>query len=298
VIGEVCALAGALSWAIGSHIYGRVARGRDVPAGALNLAKCAAGMAYFAVTALAMSGRLVPDVPRTPLLWLLASGFVGLALGDSSYFAALATIGVRRSLLLLSMAPVFAAVGGALFLGEPLGARDGAAIAAVLAGVAVVVNERDAGAGERAASPSGVLFGLGAALGQAVGSLMSRFAMASGVDALDTAVVRLFAGVVAMVVLAAAGGRLVPWARALARPRLLGAVAGAAFIGTYGGIWLSQIAIGRARSTAVAATLLATSPIFALPLGRWLDAERISARALGGTLLAVAGLGALTLGKS
>jgi hypothetical protein len=127
---------------------------------------------------------------------------------------------------------------------------------------------------------------------------MSRFAMASGVGALDTALVRLFAGVTAMVVLAGAGGRLVPWARAIGRPRLAGAIAGAAFIGTYGGIWLAQIAIGRARSTAVAATLLATSPIFALPLGRWLDRERVSARALGGTVLAVAGLGALTLGKS
>jgi drug/metabolite transporter (DMT)-like permease len=78
---------------------------------------------------------------------------------------------------------------------------------------------------------------------------------------------------------------------------LLAAVGGSAFVGTYVGMWLSQVAIGRASSTAVAATLLATSPIFALPIGRWLEAERITARALGGTVLAVAGLAALTLGK-
>ena len=100
--------------------------------------------------------------------------------------------------------------------------------------------------------------------------------MAGGVSALDTALVRLPAGLLGIVVLAGVSGRLVPWTRALANPRLLAAIAVAAFVGTYLGIWLSQLAIGRARSTAVASTLLATSPIFALPLGRWLNAERLT----------------------
>jgi len=122
--------------------------------------------------------------------------------------------------------------------------------------------------------------------------------MATGVSPLDTALIRVLAGLGGMIVITGVLGRLGAWGRVLARPRLLGSIAGAAFVGTYCGMWLSQIAINQASSTAVASTLLATSPIFALPLGRWLNAERITARALGGTVLAVGGLVALTLGKS
>lgn len=299
--GEAAALAAALCWAVGSHLFGRIGKGGEVPAGALNLGKCATALAMFTATGLVTSGQAVPAVPSRALPWLVASGVTGLALGDSAYFGAMATIGVRRALLLLSTAPVFAAIGGAIFLGESLRARDLGAIAAVMIGVAVVVNEQGTRSSGLAVAPRvtavGVLYGLGAGLGQAAGSLMTRFAMAGGTSALDAAIIRLLAGVVAMLALAAAAGALVPWTRTLARPRLLAAVGGSAFVGTYVGMWLSQVAIGRASSTAVAATLLATSPIFALPIGRWLEAERITARALGGTVLAVAGLAALTLGK-
>jgi drug/metabolite transporter (DMT)-like permease len=304
MIGEVAALGAALCWAVGSHLFSRI--GREVPAGAMNLGKCATALAMFTVTALAASGKVVPALPAGTLPWLVASGVVGLAIGDSAYFSALVTLGVRRALLLLSTAPVFAAVGGALFLGERLGLRDAAAIAAVMAGVVVVVNEQETGPAAVArglaltprASAVGVLYGLIAGVAQAAGSLMSRFAMSAGVGSRDTAIVRLMAGVGAMILLAGATGRLAPWGRTLGKPRLLLAITGSAFVGTYCGMWLSQVAIGRAASTAIAATLLATSPIFALPLGRWLGSERITLRALGGTALAVAGLAALTLGKS
>jgi drug/metabolite transporter (DMT)-like permease len=299
MLGEASALGAALCWAVGSHLFSRIGRAGEVPPGALNLGKCVTAAAMFAGTAVALSGRLVPSIPGGTLPWLLGSGVVGLALGDSAYFAALATLGVRRALLMLSTAPVFAALGGALFLGESLSSRDIGAVAAVMVGVVVVVNEQTEG---RADGPkigaAGVLFGLGAGLGQAVGSLMTRVAMNAGTSSLDTALVRLLAGVAAMILVAGLTGRLAPWSRTLARPRLLGAIAGSAFVGTFVGMWLSQVAIGRSRSTAIAATLLATSPIFALPLGHWLAAERITARAVGGTLLAVAGLAGLTLGKA
>jgi drug/metabolite transporter (DMT)-like permease len=219
----------------------------------------------------------------------------------------MAILGVRRALLLLSTAPVFTAIGGALWLGEPPGPREAISIAAVLAGVGVVVNEQATRAPEGEAAPPpakkgtvllGLLLGVGSGAGQAAGSLVSRAAMASGVSPLDTALVRLPAALAGIVVLAGATGRLLPWARSLARPRLLAAISGAALVGTYLGIWLAQVAIGRSRSTAVASTLLATSPIFALPLGRWLEGERVTLRAIVGTLLACAGLGGLTLGKS
>jgi drug/metabolite transporter (DMT)-like permease len=303
MIGELAALGASCCWAVGSHLFGRIGRSGEVPPGAMNLGKCLTAMGLFASTALvfgALGGHVVPAASPRATGWLVASGFVGLALGDGAYFLAIVTIGVRRALLLLSTAPVFAAVGGALCLGEQLGVREWAAILAVMVGVGLVVEERDAGSADRAPqhlTAAGVLFGAAAGLGQAAGSLMSRTAMAEGVTALDAAMVRLPAGVVGIIILATLSRRLVGYTRALRRPRVMGAVAGSAAVGTYLGIWLSQFAIGHAGSTAVASTLLATSPIFALPLGKWLNADRITPRALAGTLVACAGLVLLTLGR-
>ena len=303
MIGELAALGASCCWAVGSHLFGRIGRSGEVAPGAMNLGKCVAALGFFLTTALvlgALGGHVVPLASPRAAGWLLASGFIGLALGDGAYFQAIVTIGVRRSLLLLSTAPVFAAIGGALWLGEQLGAREWAAILAVMIGVGLVVEERDAGSADRPPqrlTAAGVLFGVAAGLGQATGSLMSRVAMAEGVTALDAALVRLPAGVVGIVILAALSRRLVGYARALRRPRVMGAVAGSAAVGTYLGIWLSQFAIGHSSSTAIASTLLATSPIFALPLGKWLNADRITPRALGGTLVACTGLVLLTVGR-
>jgi drug/metabolite transporter (DMT)-like permease len=291
----VCA---ACCWAVGSHLFGRIGATTRLPAAAMNLGKCATAGVLFAVTSAALTGRLAPHLPPRALGWLALSGVVGLALGDEAYFRAILTIGVRRALLLLSMAPVFTAVGGALFLGEALTIRDAVAIGAVLLGVAVVVYEQEPSGKRRALTASGLLFGLGAGLGQAIGSLMSRAGMnGTGVSALDAALVRLSAGLVAILLLAAARRQLTRYARALAAPRVILVIAGSAAVGTYAGIWLSQYAIGHANSTAIASTLLATSPIFALPLGRWLNAEPITSRAVAGTALACAGLSLLTFGQ-
>jgi drug/metabolite transporter (DMT)-like permease len=299
MIGEAAALGAALCWAVGSHMWAGIGRGTQLAPGALNLAKCSAASVLFGGTALIVNGRLVPHVTGTPAASLVLSGIVGLTFGDAAYFGSMAILGVRRALLLLSTAPVFAAVGGALWLDEPMKGWQLAAIAIALGGVAVVVNEQRApGVVVRGSAPVGVALGLCAGIGQAGGSLLSRNGMAGGLSALDAALVRLPAGLLGIVVLAAVTGRLGPWTRSIARPRLLAAIGAAAFVGTYLGIWLSQVAIGRARSTAVAATLLATSPLFALPLGRWLEREPVSARAAAGTLVACTGVAWLLLGKA
>ena len=127
MIGELAALSASCCWAVGSHLFGRIGRSGEVPPGAMNLGKCLAALGFFAVTALvtgAVGGHVPAASPRA-IGWLVASGFVGLALGDGAYFQAIVAIGVRRGLLLLSTAPVFAAIGGALCLGaERLGQED------------------------------------------------------------------------------------------------------------------------------------------------------------------------------
>ena len=295
--GEFAALGASFCWALGSHLFGRIGRGGAVAPGALNLGKCVSAALLFAGALAVLEGTVVPRVHGADALVLAASGFIGLALGDSCYFGAMAELGVRRAMLLLSTAPVFTAIGGFLVLGERLRWIEGASIAAVMAGVTLVVHERSRASNEGRSTRRlgrGILLGLGAGLGQAIGSLMARRAL-EHVGALDAALVRIAAGLVGLAALAAMSGRLAGWVRALSVKRTMGAVAISASIGTFAGVWLAQFAIGHATSTAIASTFLALPPLFALPLGRWFDQEPTSARALGGTALACGGLCAIAL---
>jgi drug/metabolite transporter (DMT)-like permease len=67
-----------------------------------------------------------------------------------------------------------------------------------------------------------------------------------------------------------------------------------ALIGPFVGVWLSLIAVQSAR-VGVASTLMAMTPVISLPLVHWLYHERVSPRAVAGTLVAMAGIAGMFL---
>jgi drug/metabolite transporter (DMT)-like permease len=66
----------------------------------------------------------------------------------------------------------------------------------------------------------------------------------------------------------------------------------ATFLGTAIGIYLMQVAYDRGESAGVIQTLLATSPLFVLPMAALLG-ERPTWRAVLGSLIATAGVAAM-----
>lgn len=274
----------------------------------MNLGKCLAAAALLSLVRLALAPSIGPLRMSTEIAApLAASGLVGLTIGDTAYFGAIVALGVPRAILLLSSAPVFAVLGGVLFLGERVGVREGVGIALTMAGIALVVAARSpvalASGGrsaigapeERAKIRRGLGLGVIAAMGQASGNLLARRALTLGIDPLGAAASRLVAGAIGLLVVAAVLRHAGPWLRELGSDRSWAKVAGASLIGTFGGIWLSQLAIARCSSTGVATTLLGTSPIFALPLAHFAGHERITARGIAGTLVALSGVVILSL---
>lgn len=291
-MGELYAVAAAITWAFGSLLFARI--GRDgVPPGAMNLGKLIVAGALLSLTALALTGHVVPlHAPASALLLLTLSGLAGLSIGDTAYFSAIVALGVPRAILLLSSAPVFAALGGFLWLGETLDARSLLGMALVFGGITLVVVRPDA-PGE--SSTRGIVFGVIAALGQAAGSLLSRRAMQVGLEPLAAAVGRILTGGVGLYVIALLTRDAVPWTRALFTRRTFVRVGLASLVGTYAGIWLAQHALLKTRSTGVATTLLATSPVFALPLAHLAGNERMTLRAVLGVLVTIAGIAVLSI---
>ena len=228
---------------------------------------------------------------------LAVSGVVGILLGDTLNFAAVARIGPRRTGAIFALnAPLAAALGWAL-LGEALSWQGVLGILVTTAGVALAILGRPRANAHRFEALQGTLLpgialGLGAAMGQAGGSLIARPVMAAGLDPYLASLVRVGASGLAMGVLAS-----LPAAPALprsVRPAMLALTMLTALIGLLLGMTLFLYAL-QGSQTGIISTLSATSPVLILPL-MWLRTGQppTALSALGGAV-AVLGLALLFL---
>ncbi|MBE9077452.1 DMT family transporter [Romeria aff. gracilis LEGE 07310] len=285
--GEIAALGAAFLWAVSTLMFGRL--GKQLVPLLLNFVKGSMALGFILLTLLWRT-QSAPELPLFSVLFLLLSGVIGIGLGDTAYFAALNHLGPRRVLLMEALAPPMSALLALLFLQERLPAIAWVGITLSVGGVAWVITERVPDVHPQGENlPRGVTLGLLAALGQAVGAVLSRAALAdTAVDPLWSTLLRLGAGLVCMLALLRARPQAGGGWPALRSPLLLGGVAIAAFLGTYLAIWLQQTAL-KYSPTGIAQSLTATSPLFILPMALLLG-ERISARAVLGALVAIAGV--------
>lgn len=290
-LGEIAALTGAFFWASASTIYSLL--GAKIAPLTLNLSKGLIAIALIIIT-LWLKNNLVYDLGYLTIVWLLISGAIGIGFGDTAYFSALNNLGARRTLLLETLAPPLAGCLAWLFLGESLSIQAWSGIFLTILGVAWVISERTA---VEVISPQqgkiGVLWGVLAAIAQAVGAVMARYALVeSQITPLYSALIRLIGGVLIILplfIISLPKSRVTP--SSIWSFKLVGIIVLTAFISTYLGIWLQQTAIQSTR-TGIALTLLATSPLFILPIVKIMG-ETISFRAIFGCVIAIVGIAIL-----
>jgi drug/metabolite transporter (DMT)-like permease len=289
--GEIAALAAALIWAIASIAFTKL--GRRLSPMALNLSKGLISIGLIGLT-LVLRGAGLPVASGSGVGLLLLSGAIGIGLGDTAYFESLNSIGARRGLLLESLAPPLTALLALLFLQERLSSAAWLGIGLTVAGVAWVIVERSPDLAIAHYRPvRGVVFGLIAALGQASGAVLSRAALSTtDISPLWGTLIRLVAGLLVLLLWLAFK---LPKFRSVGKemgqlrsPRFFGIVAATAFASTFLGIWLQQTALKFAPA-GIAQSLLATSPLFVIPIAVALG-DRVSFRAVLGVLVAIAGI--------
>lgn len=107
LIGPIAALTAALFWALATLLYSQA--GSFLSASQLNLVK---GVIACPLLLLAgwFTGQLVALEGNTATYLLLASGVIGITLGDTLYFSALRRLGPWHTMLLEYLAPPFAAL--------------------------------------------------------------------------------------------------------------------------------------------------------------------------------------------
>lgn len=286
-IGEIAALSAALLWAISSVVYSRL--GLRIPPLQLNLYKGIIAIAFIIIT-LFIQGLAFTDISISTIALLALSGIIGIGLGDTAYFTALNSLGARRTLLMETSSPPMSALLALIFIGEQLSYSTWCGILLTIVGIAWVISERNP-VNNLTVSFQGVIWGILAAIAQAVGSVISRFALIqSDISPLESTLIRLVGGtviVLGLLFLPATKAKTTKtqWQLSL---RSLGIIAIAAFGSTYLGIWLQQTSL-KFAPTGIARTFLATSPLFILPIVA-LQGERISLRAILGALLSLSGI--------
>ena len=239
------------------------------------------------------------------LPWFFLSGVIGFGLGDLALFGALPRIGPRLAILLTQcLAAPIAAVAEWAWLGTTLRTVDLACAAVILAGVVVALAPDRGVPVDRRTFWIGALCGVGSALGQAFGAVVSR--KANDVAALThfpidggTAAYQRAIGGVVLTALAfwltrksrAADDAVRPpgsWRMAwpfVAANTLAGPTVG---VGCYQ--WALQT-----TPSGIVLPIVATSPLVTIVLSFFLDGLRPTRRAVLGGLLAVGGAVALNL---
>jgi len=287
-LGALAALLAAFFWASASLLFAQA--GQWLPPLHLNLFKGICGSALLGLTLLVLPGSISAFTPSA-LLWLGLSGLIGISLGDTAYLSALNELGPRRTLLLSILAPPMTAVLSLILLHEALTLWAWGGIAITTAGVAWVIGERTSDdLGQPPVRWHGVIWGLVAALAQSGAVILSRAVfLTTSVNALQSAMIRLAAGVVGLLVwMILTGQARINKSALKVQPRLWGYVFAATFLGTYLAMWLQQVALTYAAA-GIVQTLLATSPIFVLPLAAW-RGERLTPRAILGAVVSLLGV--------
>jgi len=293
--GELMALLAALIFAWTSIFF--TAAGQRLGVTTVNLMRLLGGASLLMLAHLVVTGRAWPaGVPLASLLWIGASGVVGLAVGDSALFRAFTLIGPRRGMMAMATAPVFTAVLAWPLLGERLGWMAIAGILVVIGGVMLAVLGRDPGGGQFADLPSrtrrlGFLLAFVAAAGQGLGSGFVKIGMAGGavqVDALSATLVRMVFACGAYWAAALVQRPLIVMLRPLRDRRGALNLIAATFLGPFVSVWISIVAIRHAEA-GVAQALLGAVPIFVI-LPAWIVyRDRPTVLSLVGVVVAVAG---------
>lgn len=285
-LGELAALTAALLWAISSVVYGHL--GLKIPPLQLNLYKGIIAIALIVLT-LILQQATFSDISLLTIALLSLSGVIGIGLGDTAYFSALNSLGARRTLLLETASPPIGGLLAFLFIGERLSYLAWCGILLAGIGIAWVISERNPN-NNLSISRRGIIWGILAAIAQALGAVVSRFALIqSDIDPLTSSLIRLVGGTIIVICLLCfkfdRQQKIITQKQSISS---FGIIAVAAIMGTYLGIWLQQISL-KFAPTGIAQTFLATSPLFILPIVA-LQGEKISWRAILGALVSLGGI--------
>lgn len=289
-LGESAALLVAVFWTVTALAF--ESAGRRVGSLAVNILRLVIGFVFLSIFSVIHRGILFPvDASRDNWFWLSLSGLTGFVFGDLFLFKSYTVIGSRLSMLIMTLVPPITALMGWIIMGERLTPMNCIGMALTFSGIALAIFSRK-GKGEKLylkLSPTGILFALGGAVGQAIGLVLSKLGMKT-YDPFSATQIRIIAGIAGFTVLISLMGRWERVKAALSDREGMKLLSVGAFFGPFLGVSFSLIAV-KYTSAGIASTIMALVPVFIIVPAVIMYKEKVTPAEIVGAIISVCGVG-------
>lgn len=301
LIGQIAALLTAGFWTINSILFSNA--GKKIGSISVNAYRIIMAVVFLSITHLFLYGNFFPIANNEQWLWIGLSGIVGLGIGDFGLFAAFVIIGPRRSLLIMSLAPVFGSIAAFLLLNETLSQYAILGMALTLIGISIVVIEKEGRSYEDILSKDikikGLIYAFIGAAAQGIGTVFAKKGMlytSSGlsIDPLPATLIRMILAAVFIWIVVVLAGKLPDLRKAVKSKEGMKNTALGAVFGPFLGVTLSMVAAANTE-IGVAQTLMSLMPVIVIPILWFGYKQKTNIRGIIGAFISIAGVAILFL---
>lgn len=287
--GEIAALFTAIFWTITALAF----ESASIKVGSLSVNVIRLFIALFFLCVYTFISRGIPfpvDASGYQWFWLLMSGLVGFVFGDLFLFKSYTIIGSRFAMLIMTLAPGFAAFLGWLILDEKLTLFNYLGMLLTFIGIALAVfsKESDKSGFSLKLSPKGILFAFGGAVGQASGLVLSKLGM-QDYDPFAATQIRIVAGIFGFSILVTYLRRWPRVIEALSHKRAMVGITTGSFFGPFLGVSFSLLAV-KYTQAGIASTIMAIVPVLIIPPAILLYKQKITLLEIIGAVLSICGV--------
>ncbi|MBR5962828.1 MAG: DMT family transporter [Bacteroidaceae bacterium] len=300
-LGQVISLVVACFWTATALFSGEATRRLgSLPA---NIIRMFLSIILLAVTLLIATGSPLPlYATEKAWLWLSLSGLIGYVFGDYCLFNSYLTIGSRFGQLFMTLAPPTAAVLGWMLLGERLTMLSLLAMIVTLSGISLSILSKGEKGHIRSQLPlKGVLYGIGAGVGQGAGLVLSKIGMTSYALPSDatpvmtyilpfsSTMIRAFAGLAGFTLIMLLTRQTHLLRDALHNRKGLSHISLATLFGPFLGVSLSLMAVQYTES-GIASTIMALTPVLIILPHHLIYHDKIRPKEILGTVISLVGV--------
>jgi drug/metabolite transporter (DMT)-like permease len=292
LLGYLFAIITAGCWTQNSIIYTHV--GNRVGSSTVTHIRLWLAFPATIIIHLIFTGTLLPvNFAPASYLFIGASGIFGFFIADLFIFKAFQHIGARKTMVIMTLSPIFSAVISWIMFNEILSLMQITGVLITIGGVIAVILVESRKASEHT-PVIWIIFALIGAVTQAVGMVLAKAGLAEGIHPVSANVVRIGSGLAGLAVFTLIRGEFIRDFLKMKDTRSLYLLTAAAIVGPVFGMLLTLYAFSWAP-VGIVTTLMQLTPIMLLPIDRFYFKKHIPRGAVWGTLVAVAGAGLLFL---
>jgi drug/metabolite transporter (DMT)-like permease len=292
ILGEFAALGAAISWAVAPILYRRALF--NMKPMSANIIRCASNAAVLVIILFAFgTAGAIAGLPVETIIAIVASGIIGLGIGDTLYMIGLNSVGVARAVPLAASYPLFSLVW-ATTLGEPVTATAVLGAFVILLGIWLLSREKDRNAAEAKGKLAfrGVVASLAAAVAWSVSiTLMNVAVTVANVNSLDVNYAVVTTRIAAVAVFLLAFSPVLDRSRGflkVKRSTLIELCVGGLVANAFGWLLMNYSFLNIIEAQAV--PISSTTPLFSTIAGFALFHEKITINSTLGAIIVVVGI--------